>query len=480
MVRFPFRGANGRRRPIDRQRPTGADQGRPRNSALSWYLLARGTRSGPVEQCCRGRGGVTACCTRSCSLLRGSALPAPALSHGDDTWTYAVLARRERGRGRVTPRGLGRGDRVAVYLDKRVETVAAIFGASAAGGVFVPVNPLLRPPRSATSWPTATSGARHHARAAGAAARRLGRVQGAGARGADRRAPRRRRPRHYRVSAWADLVAGRTAARRRTAIDLDMAAILYTSGSTGKPKGVVLIAPQPDRRRRERQRATSATRADDVILAALPLSFDAGFSQLTTAFSAGAHVVLVNYLLPGRRASSCARSTASPGSPACRRCGSSSPTWPGRPRPPADCGTSPTPAAGCRRSTLDKLRAHFPHAAAVPDVRPHRGVPLHLPRPGRGRPAARLDRQGHPQRRDPRGARRRHDLRPGRARRTRAPRRAGGARATGTTRSAPRSASGPRPGARPAQRHRAGRVVRRHRACATKRASSTSSAATTR
>ena len=36
---------------------------------------------------------------------------------------------------------------------------------------------------------------------------------------------------------------------------------------------------------------------DDVILAVLPLSFDAGFSQLTTAFTVGAHVVLMNYLL---------------------------------------------------------------------------------------------------------------------------------------------------------------------------------------
>ncbi len=38
--------------------------------------------------------------------------------------------------------------------------------------------------------------------------------------------------------------------------------------------------------------------ADDTLLAALPLSFDAGFSQLTTAFHAGARVVLLNYLLP--------------------------------------------------------------------------------------------------------------------------------------------------------------------------------------
>jgi acyl-CoA synthetase (AMP-forming)/AMP-acid ligase II len=34
------------------------------------------------------------------------------------------------------------------------------------------------------------------------------------------------------------------------------------------------------------------------LLAALPLSFDAGFSQLTTAFHAGARAVLLNYLMP--------------------------------------------------------------------------------------------------------------------------------------------------------------------------------------
>jgi acyl-CoA ligase (AMP-forming) (exosortase A-associated) len=38
--------------------------------------------------------------------------------------------------------------------------------------------------------------------------------------------------------------------------------------------------------------------ASDTILSALPLSFDAGFSQLTTAFHVGARVVLLNYLMP--------------------------------------------------------------------------------------------------------------------------------------------------------------------------------------
>ena len=80
-------------------------------------------------------------------------------------------------------------------------------------------------------------------------------------------------------------------------IDTDLLAILYTSGSTGKPKGVVLS---------HRNMVAGAksvasylgNRADDVLLAALPLSFDAGFSQLTTGFHAGARVVLINYLMP--------------------------------------------------------------------------------------------------------------------------------------------------------------------------------------
>ncbi len=80
-------------------------------------------------------------------------------------------------------------------------------------------------------------------------------------------------------------------------IDLDPAAILYTSGSTGRPKGVVLS------HRNLIVGAESVSTylgntSDDVILSVLPLSFDAGLSQVTTAFAVGAHCVLMNYLLP--------------------------------------------------------------------------------------------------------------------------------------------------------------------------------------
>src|ERR1700743_3385671 len=71
---------------------------------------------------------------------------APALTFKDVTVTYAQLWREVSGFGDALRKlRLGRRDRVAVYLDKRIETVTAVFGASAAGAVFVPVNPLLKP-----------------------------------------------------------------------------------------------------------------------------------------------------------------------------------------------------------------------------------------------------------------------------------------------------------------------------------------------
>src|SRR5664279_4129236 len=76
-----------------------------------------------------------------------------------------------------------------------------------------------------------------------------------------------------------------------------MAAILYTSGSTGKPKGVVLLHRNMVAGAKSGPSYLENT-PEDTLLAALPLSFDAGFSQLTTAFHVGARVVLLNYLMP--------------------------------------------------------------------------------------------------------------------------------------------------------------------------------------
>src|SRR5690606_28375253 len=69
-----------------------------------------------------------------------------ALTTGQQTLQYSALAALcESVAGGLAAFGLARAERVAIYLDKRPEFVATAFGATAAGGAFVPLNPLLKP-----------------------------------------------------------------------------------------------------------------------------------------------------------------------------------------------------------------------------------------------------------------------------------------------------------------------------------------------
>ena len=223
---------------------------------------------------------------------------APALTYGKHTLNYGVLQDQiTRFASGLIGLGLQRGERVAIYLEKRFETVIASFGAPAAGGVFVPLNPLLKPEqvgyilRDCNVRMLVTSPERlallqetlpacHDLRHVIVLDGATGSVAPAG----------------LGLTAWRALLEAAPAAGHRV-IDTDMLGILYTSGSTGKPKGVVLS---------HRNMVAGAksvasylgNHAGDTLLAALPLSFDAGFSQLTTAFHVGARVVLLNYLLP--------------------------------------------------------------------------------------------------------------------------------------------------------------------------------------
>ncbi len=71
---------------------------------------------------------------------------APALTYRGHTATYAEVWRSARAAAaQLRSIGVRRGDRVAIYLEKRLETVAAFFAASAAGALFVPVNHVLKP-----------------------------------------------------------------------------------------------------------------------------------------------------------------------------------------------------------------------------------------------------------------------------------------------------------------------------------------------
>ncbi len=222
---------------------------------------------------------------------------APALTYRDLTITYTEFW-RDVARFGAALKGLGirRGERVAVYLNKRIETVTALFGTSAGDGVFVPVNPLLRAKqvgyimrdcdaRVLVTSPDRLALLREELQRCDSVQHVI--LVGCG--------PSAEPDERYAVHPWPTIAKGDTFAAN--AIDADMAAILYTSGSTGQPKGVVLSHRNLIAGAESVSHYLGNT-PDDVILSALPFSFDAGFSQLTTAASVGAHVVLLNYALP--------------------------------------------------------------------------------------------------------------------------------------------------------------------------------------
>lgn len=222
---------------------------------------------------------------------------AAALRFKNTDTTFAMLAALTRQFGSaLLADGLARQQRVATYLPKRPETVAAIFGATWAGGVFVPINPLLKPPQVGHILRDCA------VRVLVTTAQRLGELSTEIRGCPDLRTlvvldkPATEAFPGKNAVAWDDFLAS-GAGSPHPIIDTDIAAILYTSGSTGKPKGVVLS---------HRNMLTGAhsvaqyleNTPDDRLLAVLPLSFDYGFSQLTTAFHVGATVVLMDYLFP--------------------------------------------------------------------------------------------------------------------------------------------------------------------------------------
>ena len=232
---------------------------------------------------------------------------AVALTSGGQSLSYSGLDDQVSGfASGLISLGLARSERVAIYLEKRFETVIASFGAPRAGGVFVPVNPLLKPEQVAFILQDC------NVRVLVTSPERLATLKQALAQCPDLRHvvvtdgaitgaaglvnPEVDASQGWSQSVWRDFLSSPPCAGHRV-IDSDMVAILYTSGSTGRPKGVVLS---------HRNMVAGAKSVasylengpQDTLLAALPLSFDAGFSQLTTAFHTGARVVLLNYLMP--------------------------------------------------------------------------------------------------------------------------------------------------------------------------------------
>jgi long-chain acyl-CoA synthetase len=202
----------------------------------------------------------------------------PAVRLDTTVFSYADLDDGSaRAAGLLRERGMRPGDRVALMLPNVPEFAIAYYGILRAGGVVVPMNPLLK--EREVKYYLGDSGARliFAGEAVAGAANSL-----------------------VADAAFGDLLSSVSPARE--VVDRaggDTAVILYTSGTTGQPKGAELT--HANLAANVEIVATDLFRVgpDDVIFGGLPLFHSFGQTcGLNTAFSVGACLTLVPRFAP--------------------------------------------------------------------------------------------------------------------------------------------------------------------------------------
>src|SRR5256885_2136051 len=166
----------------------------------------------------------------------------PALKYRDDLLTFKQLADVVNTfAAAMMGLGLGRSDRVAIYAEKRLETVIAMFGASAAGGVYVLVNPLLKAEQVAYIL------ADCNVRVLVTSAQRLAVLAPALGHCPDLRCivsmgdiPDDVKLPGIQIVSWNSVQNAATLVKPHRVIDNDMAPVLYTYRTPGRPQGLVL------------------------------------------------------------------------------------------------------------------------------------------------------------------------------------------------------------------------------------------------
>jgi len=208
---------------------------------------------------------------------------------GETATTYQELDQAAaRVAGLLRERSLKSGDRVGIMLPNVAEFAIIYYGVLRAGGIVVPMNPLLK--KREVAYYLADSGARlifaWHAFADEACG---------GARQADADTI------IVDPATFADLLASATPEHRVVdRADEDTAVILYTSGTTGRPKGAELTQANLARNTEVMRTDLIHLVADDVIFGGLPLFHSFGQTcTLNTAVASGACLTLLPRFAPG-------------------------------------------------------------------------------------------------------------------------------------------------------------------------------------
>lgn len=212
-----------------------------------------------------------------------------AVVAGAERLTYAELRDRALRLARALQElGVGRGDRVAIFMDNSAGCATAVYAAMLAGGVFVVVNPQTKEDKllyvlddcEATVLLTEGALTRTALSAAATASSVTAVIAASAPAGIDG------------ALSFDDVVASSEPDPRPAGtIPLDLAALIYTSGSTGFPKGVMMTHQSMVFAAGSISQYLRLER-DERILGVLPLAFDYGLYQLLMAIRMGGALVL--------------------------------------------------------------------------------------------------------------------------------------------------------------------------------------------